>query len=106
MFASFLITFREGLEAFLLVGIILSYLTKLGARNYAKYIYMGVAAGVVSSLIIAFLLQVAVSQFDNARYQHYLMIGILLFATVVLTYMAIWMQKQARAQTRSNQTRS
>ncbi len=99
MFASFLITFREGLEAFLLVGIILSYLSKLNAKAYAKYIYIGVVAGIISSLVIAFILQVALSQFENARYQNYMMIFILLFASLILTYMAIWMQKQAKAQT-------
>lgn len=98
MFASFLITFREGLEAFLLVGIILAYLGKLGASHYGKYIHIGVAVGLVVSLVIAFLFQVVVDQFENERYQTYLMIFILLFASGVLTYMAIWMQKQARAQ--------
>ena len=42
MLASFLITFREGLEAFLIIGIILSYLTKLQATQYNKFIYLGV----------------------------------------------------------------
>ncbi len=55
MFASFLITLREGLEAFLLVGIALSYLAKLNARHYNKYIYLGVAVGgLVLSLAVAF----------------------------------------------------
>lgn len=99
MLASFLITFREGLEAFLLIGIILAYLGKLGASHYSKYIYMGVGAGLVVSLIIAFLFQVVVDQFQNEHYRNLLMIFILLFASTVLTYMAIWMQRQARAQT-------
>jgi FTR1 family protein len=48
MFASFLITLREGLEAFLLVGICLSYLAKLGASRYNKFIYLGVGLGLVA----------------------------------------------------------
>lgn len=99
MLPSFLITFREGLEAFLLVGILLTYLRKLDARQYARWIHLGVVAGVLVSLAVAVVFQLLVSQFDNERYQNYLMIGILLFATGVLTYMAIWMQKQAQAQT-------
>jgi high-affinity iron transporter len=98
MFPSFLITLREGLEAFLLIGIILAYLTKLDAQRYAKYIYMGVGVGLVASLAIAFVFQVVINQFENELYQHYLMIFILGFASIVLTYMAIWMQKQAKAQ--------
>jgi high-affinity iron transporter len=101
MMAAFLITLREGLEAFLLVGILLAYLRKLGAPHYGKWIYLGVVFGVIASLAAAFVFQVVVDQFSNERYQTMLMIGILLFAAVVLTYMAIWMQKQAKAHTES-----
>ncbi len=98
MFASFLITLREGLEAFLLVGIALSYLSKLNARQYNKHIYVGVFAGLILSLAIAVVFQVVVDQFSSELYRNILMAGILLFATVVLTYMAIWMQNQAKSQ--------
>lgn len=98
MFASFLITLREGLEAFLLVGIALAYLAKLNAKHYNKYLYIGVVAGLILSLVAAFAFQVLIDQFSNERYQNLLMAAILLFATLVLTYMAIWMQKQARQQ--------
>ena len=98
MFASFLITFREGLEAFLLVGIILSYLAKLGQSKHNKLIYLGVALGLIASLIVAFIFQFVVDQFDAHEYRNLLMAGILGFATLVLTYMAIWMQRQAKTQ--------
>lgn len=96
MLASFLITFREGLEAFLIVGIILSYLAKLDARKFNKYIYMGVFLGVITSLFIAYVFQIVLYGMDDKLYQHYMMIFILLFATVVLSYMVVWMQKQAK----------
>jgi high-affinity iron transporter len=96
MFASFLITFREGLEAFLLVGIMLSYLERMNAAGDKRYIYYGVAGGLLVSVIVAFLFQVVVSQFENEYYRTALMIFILLFASGVLSYMAIWMQRQAR----------
>ncbi|WP_310619946.1 FTR1 family iron permease [Flexibacterium corallicola] len=98
MFASFLITFREGLEAFLLVGIILSYMHKLDVRRYNKYVYLGVALGLIVSLALAFVFQVVIDQFSNEHYQTLLMIFILLFATLVLSYMAVWMHRQAKAQ--------
>jgi high-affinity iron transporter len=94
---SFLITFREGLEAFLLVGIMLSYLDRVNAQRYKRHIFYGVGAGLVTSLLAAFAFQVVVSQFENDYYRSCLMIGILLFASGVLTYMAVWMQRQARA---------
>lgn len=96
MLASFLITFREGLEAFLIVGIILSYLGKLQATKFNKFIYLGVFIGIIVSLFIAYIFQVIIYGMDNALYQHYLMIFILLFATVVLSYMVVWMSKQSK----------
>ncbi|MRI32795.1 hypothetical protein EOPP23_07335 [Endozoicomonas sp. OPT23] len=98
MFASFLITFREGLEAFLLVGIALSYLARLNASRHNKFIYLGVGAGMLLSLVIAFVFQVIIDQFSSEHYRNLLMAGILIFATAVLSYMAIWMQGQAKAQ--------
>lgn len=95
MLASFLITFREGLEAFLIVGIILSYLSKLKVPQYNKYIYIGVFLGIIISLVIAYIFQVIFYGLDD-RYQHFLMIFILLFATIVLTYMVIWMANQSK----------
>jgi high-affinity iron transporter len=96
MLASFLITFREGLEAFLIVGIILSYLTRLQVKKYHKYIYLGVIFGIIVSLAIAYIFQVLIYGMENELYQNYLMIFILLFATVVLSYMVIWMARQSK----------
>lgn len=50
MFVTFLIMFRESLEAFLLVGILLAYLQQLEATRYAKWIYVGVFAGILAAL--------------------------------------------------------
>lgn len=94
MFASFLITLREGLEAFLLIGICISYLDKLDARRFHRYIYVGVALGLVASLVLAFIFQVMVDQFHNQHYRNLVMAFILIFATLVLSSMAMWMQKQ------------
>lgn len=99
MFLTFLIAFREGLEAFLMVGILLAYLSRIGAGRYAKWIYVGVAAGLAASVVAAFVFQVVVDQFETDRYRTYLTAGIMLAAVLVLTYMAIWMHKQAKAHT-------
>lgn len=96
MLASFLITLREGLEAFLIVGIILSYLSRLQVKQYHKYIYLGVMLGIVVSLVLAYIFQVVIYGMENELYQHYLMIFILLFATLVLSYMVFWMSNQAK----------
>ena len=99
MLLTFLILFRESLEAFLLVGILLAYLARIGARRYARWIYAGVAGGLAASLVAAFVLQVLVDQFSNELYRALLTAAIMFAATCILTYMAIWMGKQARAHT-------
>lgn len=101
MFVTFLIAFRESLEAFLLVGILLAYLRQLEAMQYAKWIYAGVVAGLAAALGAAFILQFVIDQFQSKTYQLILTASIMLLAAVVLTYMAIWMQKQVKEETGS-----
>ena len=99
MLLTFLILFRESLEAFLLVGILIAYLNRLDGRRYVKWIYVGVGVGLVGSFIAAFVLQVVIDQFNNEFYRAILTASIMLVAACILTYMAIWMHKQARAHT-------
>ena len=49
MLETLLITFREGLEAFLIVAITLAYLTKTGRHNLKKPVY----AGIITALLIS-----------------------------------------------------
>jgi high-affinity iron transporter len=48
---SLLITFREGLESFLIVGVILAYLRKTGRPQLARGVYIGIALSVLVSLL-------------------------------------------------------
>lgn len=52
MFETMLITFREGLEAFLIVAITLAYLTKTGRLALKKPVYWGIGTAVVLSIAI------------------------------------------------------
>lgn len=99
MLATFLLSFREALEAFLLVGILLAYLNRLGARRHAVWIGLGVVAGLLASLVLAFVLQVMVDQLSDHFVRGLITAAIMLTATAILTYMAIWMHRQARAHT-------
>jgi len=49
MLETLLITFREGLEAFLIVAITLAYLTKTGRSNLKKPVYAGIAVALLIS---------------------------------------------------------
>ncbi|MEM9631888.1 MAG: FTR1 family protein [Pseudomonadota bacterium] len=101
MFGTFLIVFREGLEAFLLVGILLAYLRKLEATRYSIWIFAGAIAGALVAFATAFVFQFVVSEFHSKAYRLLLTAAIMLLAACVLTYMAIWMQKQAKEMTGS-----
>lgn len=49
MFQTFVITLREGIEAFLIVAIMLAYLNKTGRAHLARAVYWGIGAAVVAS---------------------------------------------------------
>ncbi|MGR6875722.1 FTR1 family protein [Bifidobacterium angulatum] len=52
---AFLILIREGLEALLVVAAVIAYLIKSGNKRFAKWIYLGVLAGLAGSGLIAVL---------------------------------------------------
>ena len=58
LFPSFLITFREALEAALIVTIMVTYLRKIGKEDLNKYSYLGAGAAVGISLLVGVVLQV------------------------------------------------
>lgn len=51
---SMLITFREGLESFLIVGVILTYLRKTGRAGLVRGVHVGIAISVLTSTVGAY----------------------------------------------------
>jgi high-affinity iron transporter len=62
MLQAFVITLREGLEAFLIVAISLAYLRKTGRQHLVRAVYWGIAASVVLSVAGGMLFQRASNQ--------------------------------------------
>ena len=62
MFQAFVITLREGLEAFLIVAISLAYLRKSGRHQLVSAVHWGIAISVVLSIGAAILFQRASNQ--------------------------------------------
>lgn len=94
MTAAFLITWRESLEAALIVGILFTYLKKVGQEQNYKYIYAGVAAAFVAVIGLIFLsskLGILVDEDD----QEVIEVIILFLAMGILTHMVIWMSRNA-----------
>ena len=95
LFPSFLITFREALEAALIVTIMVTYLRKIGKEDLNKYSYLGAGVAIVASLIVGIVLQVFYGGLGKVAGE--LFEGIAsLTAVVVLTYMIFWMTKHSK----------
>jgi high-affinity iron transporter len=62
MLQAFVITFREGLEAFLIIAISLAYLRKSGRRELIPAVHWGIGVSVLLSVGAAYLFQQASNQ--------------------------------------------
>jgi high-affinity iron transporter len=95
MVAALLIAFREGLEAALIVGIVLGYLKRMGYRRQAA-VWWGVASAVTVSVVAGVALQALGVAFQGRGEELFEGITMLL-AAGVLTWMIFWMQRQGRS---------
>lgn len=85
---------REGVEAALIVSIILAYLAKTGnQRNFGR-IWTGVGAAVALSIVIGVILWVTIQGLEGAAGQIFEGVATLLAAAVV-TWMLFWMRRTA-----------
>ncbi len=96
MSAAFFITLREGLEAALIVGIIVAYLIKVGRPDAVRTVAYGVSAAVFLSLIVGVAAYVSVGELPDVAQETFEGVAALL-AVAVLTWMLFWMRGQGRA---------
>ncbi|MEL6552561.1 MAG: FTR1 family protein [Cyanobacteria bacterium J06621_11] len=100
---TFVITLREGVEAALVVGIVLACLSKANRDELNKWVYAGVGAGIAGSVLIGLFLSLTLSkvQYSMPALQGIIkpFLGVLFgsVAIVMLSWMLIWMTQQARS---------
>jgi high-affinity iron transporter len=90
LLSAFLIALREGVEASLVVGIILVYLSRTGRAHLARFVWGGVISAVALSLAIAVALdrfQISEDGFEGI---------LLLVAAFFVVTMIYWMNRAAR----------
>src|SRR5207249_5903753 len=84
-----LITWRETLEAALIVGILVTYLSRSGQRAGLHYVWLGAVAAVLAALGCAAVSRGAVTLLEPDT-QELLQAGILFVAVGVLSWMVLW----------------
>jgi len=95
MIAAALITFREGLEAALIVGILVGYIRKTGRGRHERILWLGVAVAVAASAVLAVAIRAVGLELEGRA--EAIFEGLTMFvAAGLLTWMIFWMQYHAR----------
>lgn len=95
MIANLFIALREGLEASLVVGILIAYVIRMNRRDALRPIWAGVGIAVAVSLLIGFALSQTRGLPDSV---FELTAGLLsIVACGLVTWMVFWMAKTARS---------
>lgn len=95
MLATFIVVWRESLEAALVVAILLAYLARIGQRDKFRYIFAGVGLALVACLGFARAAEFLSTLFQGAGEQIF-EASVMLVAVAVVTVMVAWMHRQAR----------
>jgi high-affinity iron transporter len=99
---TFVITLREGVEAALVVGIVLALLKKAKQSRLNFWVYAGVAVGIFFSALIGVLFTWLIKILGSINPQYTSVVEPILegvfsiLAILMLSWMLIWMTKQAR----------
>jgi high-affinity iron transporter len=96
LLVAFLIMFREGIEAALIVGIIASYLNQTGRRDALPAVWLGVISAVVLCTLLGVVLAAGGAEFPQ-KAQELFEGCVAVLATVILASMVFWMGKAARS---------
>ena len=95
MLPSYLLSLREGLEAALIIGIVLGALEKIRRNDLKPALWLGVLGAVAVSAFTAVLLTTFGLSLEGTAEEIYE--GVTMFlAAGILTWMIFWMSKQAK----------
>ena len=106
MLATLVIFLREGVEASMIVAILLAYLNRTGHRDHFRDIYLGVAAALLLAAAGGVLAYLTIRSYDGSRVQTIFETCTYLVAAGVLTYMTFWMRNHARDLSRELRARA
>jgi high-affinity iron transporter len=97
LLATLVIFLREGIEASMIVAILLAYLDRLGRREHFKDVFLGVGAALVIATGGGVAAYLTIRSYDGSRVQTIFETATFILAAAVLTYMTFWMRNHARS---------
>ena len=95
MLPTYLLSLREGLEAALIIGIVLGALSKIRRSDLSPAVWLGTLSAVGVSILTAVLLTAFGMSLEEKAEQIFEGVTMLI-AAGILTWMIFWMRKQAR----------
>jgi high-affinity iron transporter len=95
MLPTYLLSLREGLEAALIIGIVLGALTKIRRSDLSPAVWLGTLSAVGVSILTAVILTAFGMSLEEKAEQIFEGVTMLI-AAGILTWMIFWMRKQAR----------
>ena len=95
MLPTYLLSLREGLEAALIIGIVLGAVSKIRRKDLAPAVWFGTLSAVIISILTAIILTSFGMSLEERAEQIFEGVTMLL-AAGILTWMIFWMGKQAR----------
>jgi high-affinity iron transporter len=96
MLPGFILALREGMEAALIIGIVLSVLVKMDRQNLSSAVWLGAFVAIVVSVMTALGLSWIGAEFEGKGEQVFEGFTMLL-AAGVLTWMIFWTRKQSHS---------
>jgi len=97
MLATLVIFLREGVEASMIVAILLAYLDRVGRREHFRDVFLGVGAALLLATAGGAVAYETIRSYNGSRVQTIFETITYLLAAIVLTYMTFWMRKHARS---------
>lgn len=100
---TFIVTLREGFEAALVVGIVMACLKKAEQTQLYRWVYLGILGGIIASIAVGLFLSGLLAGVETSEgiygpvLKQFLEGIFSLFAIAMLSWMLIWMTKQAKS---------
>lgn len=97
---------REGVEASLIIAILLAYLNRMGLRKHFADVFLGVGAALLLATVGGVVAYLTVREYDGSVVQTVFETITFLVAAGAMTYMTFWMRGHARGLSGELQTRA